>query len=347
MQILTFFLRFRYLLPGMLILALALTACNGDGPSSDPAPAPDKVEKPPVKVPSFNRDSAYAYVAQQVAFGPRVPGTEEHQACKDWLAGKLEAFGAQTQVQEFTADMVTIGKQPAFNIIGSYNPGASRRILLAAHWDTRFQADYDPDPEKRKEAILGADDGASGVAVLLEVARQLQQNPLDLGVDIIFFDAEDQGFDAAPGQEPQPETWCLGAQHWSRNFHRAGYDAEYGVLLDMVGAANARFPKEGYSVYFGPDVVEKVWKLAQEMGHGNYFDDTKIQGGVTDDHYFVNTIAKIPMIDIINKPIGSETGFGPYWHTHDDDLDVIDKRTLKAVGQVMLALLYNESNNSI
>lgn len=327
-----------------------LSSCTADqnaGGSQGSTNAVPEATKPPLKVPAFNRDSAFAFLAAQVAFGPRVPGTAPHVECKNWLAKKLEDYGAETSVQEFTADYSELGKQQAYNIVGSFNPSASKRILLAAHWDSRHQADYDADPSKRGEAILGADDGASGVAVLLEVARQLQQNPIDIGVDIVFFDAEDQGYDSQPGEQPQPESWCLGAQHWSANPHRKGYRAEYGVLLDMVGSENARFPKEGYSMYYAPQVVEKVWKLALEMGFGNYFDTAAAEGAVTDDHYYVNTIARIPMIDIINKPLGSSTGFGSHWHTHSDNLDVIDKRTLRAVGQVMLALLYNENNGSI
>ncbi len=334
-------------------LAVILTATGGcaeeSRTQSDKASEPlnQGQNRPPLRVPVFDRDSAYAYLSGQVNFGPRVPGTEGQKACKDWLVGKPEQFGAETIVQEFTPNMTGLGKQPSYNIIGSYNSEAKRRILLAAHWDTRHKGDYDPDPSKRDQAIPGADDGASGVAVLLEVARQLQLQPIDIGIDIVFFDAEDQGYDSSPGEQPRPESWCLGAQHWSASPHRRGYKAEYGVLLDMVGSANARFPKEGYSMHFAPQVVEKVWKLALEMGFGNYFDTAAAAGAVTDDHYFVNTIAGIPMIDIINKPMGSETGFGPHWHTHGDDLDVIDTRTLRAVGQIMLALLYNEDYGSI
>lgn len=347
----TTIVRFPALVIGVVLVFLSiLISCTSDQkPASKQSSTSQQQadQRPPLKVPAFDRDSAYAFLAAQVDFGPRVPGTESHIACKDWLVSQLERLGATTSVQEFTADMSGLGKQQAFNIIGSYNPSASRRLLLAAHWDTRHQADHDPDPGQRSSAIAGADDGASGVAVLLEVARHLQQQPLDIGVDIVFFDAEDQGYDSQPGEQPRAETWCLGAQYWSARPHQSGYKAEYGVLLDMVGSANARFPKEGYSMYYAPQVVEKVWKLALEMGFGTYFDSAASEGAVTDDHYFVNTVAGIPMIDIINKPLGSPTGFGSHWHTKGDTLEVIDRRTLKAVGQVMLALLYNENNGSI
>ena len=168
-----------------------------------------------------------------------------------------------------------------------------------------------------------------------------------MGVDIILFDAEDYGEskddieDEAEGAKNR-STWALGSQHWSNNLHRGGYKPQYGILLDMVGARNARFPKEQYSKYFAEPIVEKVWGLAHKLGYSNYFHNAD-GGGVTDDHYFVNTIANIPMIDIINLPLDSENkGFGNHWHTHSDNMDVINKRTLKAVGQVLLELLIKE-----
>ncbi|MDX1666384.1 MAG: M28 family peptidase [Saprospiraceae bacterium] len=295
-----------------------------------------------VNVPRFDRDSAFAFLAKQVAFGPRVPNTEEHRQCGDWLAGQFRSFGADVIQQEFKAEAYTGEVLNGRNIIAQYNRQNRKRILLAAHWDSRHIADSPVNEGVRDVAVLGADDGASGVAVLLEVARQLQNNPVDIGVDIVLFDCEDYGESGADNTE----SWGLGAQHWSRNLHRTNYEPSYGILLDMVGAKGARFPKEQYSVIFAPEVVEKVWKLANNMGYGNYFVSAN-GGAVTDDHYFVNTIAKIPMINIINRPVESETGFGPHWHTPEDDLDVIDARTLRAVGQVVLAVIYREAGGTI
>ncbi len=329
---------------------LVLNGCDGsDSGSSQPSRDEKKETSKPknVKIPRFNRDSAYVYTEKQVAFGPRVPGTEEHVNCKNWLVKKLSSFGANVIEQEFKAELYTGESPQAFNIIGQINPNHPKRIILAAHWDSRFMADQDQDEDRKKDAILGADDGASGVGVLLEIARNLSETPIDMGVDIIFFDAEDQGFDAQTIEESQPESWCLGAQYWARNLHVKGYKAKYGILLDMVGAEDARFIKEGYSMQFAPRLVNKVWKLAKEMGYGNYFVNQQDQGGVTDDHVFVSTIARIPMIDIINRPAGTQTGFGSYWHTHDDDMDVISKRTLRAVGQVVMAAVYNESIDAL
>jgi glutaminyl-peptide cyclotransferase len=321
---------------GLIVLALA--ACKREKTESGQASSPNVKAKVPV--PRFERDSAYAYLARQVSFGPRVPNTEAHRRTKEWLAGKFRAFGAKVTEQDFQAKAYTGETLQATNIIAQYNPEANKRVLLAAHWDTRPFADSPISEERQTEPILGADDGASGVAVLLEIARQLQQQPIDMGIDIVLFDAEDYG--ESGGKDPS--TYALGSQHWSRNPHVSGKQLpEYGILLDMVGAANARFPKEYFSAKYAPRLLNKVWKLAQSMGYGNYFVNAQ-DGGITDDHYYVNTIARIPMIDIINRPVGTQTGFGEYWHTHKDDLDIIDKRTLRAVGQVVLAVLYRENN---
>lgn len=300
-----------------------------------------------VTIPKFEKDSAYAFVAKQVAFGPRVPNTESHRQCRDWLAAQLKKYGATLILQDFTAKAYTGTVYNGTNIIGQFNPAAKKRILLAAHWDTRYIADSKLSTERRNEPIDGADDGGSGVAVLLEIARQLQANPIDMGVDIIFFDAEDNG---QHSETPRPEaeelkameSWCLGSQHWSKNLHVSGYKPKYGILLDMVGARNARFPKEGYSRQMAGPLQDKIWKLAKSMGYGNYFVDD-LAGGITDDHFFVGRNAGIPMIDIIHLADGDEHTFGTHWHTHQDNMDIIDGRTLRAVGQLVLAVVYKES----
>lgn len=321
-------------------------SCQPDGTSNSESKEVSATDAKPakkMKVPKFDRDSAYQFIADQAAFGPRVPNTTAHTACKDYLAAKLQSFGASVIEQDFKAQAYTGTTLNATNIIGQFNPTARKRIVLAAHWDSRHIADNDPDESKRNEPVMGVDDGASGVGVLLEIARQLGANPIEnLGVDIIFFDAEDYGETGSGAVE----TWGLGSQHWSRNFHVSDYQAAYGILLDMVGAKNARFPIEGTSARYAPNVVRKVWRLAQGMGYGDYFSSQNV-GGITDDHYFVNTIARIPMIDIINLPVKTGTNtdelFVNHWHTVNDTMENIDKRTLRAVGQVVLAVLYNEA----
>ncbi len=312
--------------------------CTTDSSSSTAVATAPKVR---AVVPKFDKGSAYDFVAKQVEFGPRVPNSDAHKACGKWMAEQLRSFDATVIEQTFQAKAYTGEMLNGTNIIGSYNPDHQHRVLLAAHWDSRPVADYDPDETRQNEPILGADDGASGVGVLLEVARQLQQNPIDLGVDIIFLDLEDFG----ESQSEDYTTWCLGAQHWGKNLHRPGYKAKFGILLDMVGAKNARFTKDETSMTFAKPIMNKVWKLGQNMGYGNYFVDVSTKM-LIDDHLFINRLAKIPTIDIINRPEGSKTGFGHYWHTHKDDMSVIDHQTLKAVGQTILAVLYRESDGT-
>lgn len=320
------------------LLLAALPACKSDGSGQGSAEEAPPKEKVPV--PKFGQDSAYVFVERQLAFGPRVPNTDAHQQCRQWLADKLKSYGAKVIEQDFQPTAYTGEKLKATNIIAQFNPQATKRIVLGAHWDSRPFADSPINEERTDEPILGADDGGSGVAVLLEVARQLQAHPIEMGVDLVLFDAEDYGESGGN----RAETYALGSQYWARNLHLSGKQLpKYGILLDMVGAAGARFPREYYSVQFAPRVVSKVWKLAQDMGYGNYFVNDE-GGGITDDHYFVNTIAKIPMIDIINRQDNTQTGFGEHWHTHDDDMDIIDRRTLRAVGQVVLAVVYREAN---
>ncbi len=290
-----------------------------------------------VTIPAFDRDSAYHYVETQVQFGPRNLGSEGHRNCRDWLVSKLKAFGAEVSQQHFSAELYTGEVFQGTNIIGNINPSHPKRIVLAAHWDTRHVADKDPDADKRDLPIPGADDGASGVAVLLEIARTLQAHPIDLGVDIVLFDAEDHGEGGGAS-----ETWCLGSQYWARNYGSMA-PARYGILLDMVGSKGARFPQEAISVNFGKSILDKIWPLAQSMGYGHYFVNDRVNS-ITDDHLFVNQLSGLPMIDIINHTGNS---FGSYWHTHDDDLSIIDRNTLRAVGQVVIALLYKESVGAI
>lgn len=301
----------------------------------------NSTEKTGVEVPVFSADSAYTYIQNQVNFGPRVPNTKQHAECAEYLSGQLRFFGAEVIVQE--ADLRAFDGKilKAKNIIGSYNPEIKTRILLFAHWDTRPWADHDPNPDNYNTHISGANDGASGVGVLLELARQFSIQKPDVGVDIIFFDAEDYG---APDKFATAETtdsWCLGSQHWSKNKHIPGYRAKYGILLDMVGGANAKFFREQISDYYAKYLVDKVWEKALTLGFSNYFIN-KTGGAVTDDHLYVNQLAGIPSINIIHQELNSNTGFGHFWHTVNDTMENIDKSTLNAVGTTLLHVVYNE-----
>ncbi|WP_430810794.1 MULTISPECIES: M28 family peptidase [unclassified Carboxylicivirga] len=294
-----------------------------------------------VAAPVFNSDSAYHYIAEQLAFGPRVPNTEEHAACAAYLSEQLRRFGAEVVVQEAKVIAFDNTVLHAKNIIGQYNPGAKRRVLLCAHWDTRPFADYDTDAARRNQPIDGANDGASGVGVLLEIARQLQQQPVNVGIDIIFFDAEDYGQPAHLNLSPKDDTWCLGSQYWGKHPHTPDYRALYGILLDMVGAPDAYFYQEQHSMNYDPGLVRYIWDTAHQLGYGYHFK--KDRGGwITDDHVYVTNLRNFPCVNIIQYNPDARHGFGDYWHTHNDTMDNINKNTLKAVGQTVLEVIYSE-----
>ena len=322
-----------------LILLINLFSC--DFRKKDTAENTQTPTQPaPVSTaPAFNPDSAYQYVAKQVSFGPRVPNSAEHRTGGDYLIQKLKSLGATVQVQEFESNTFDGKRLKLRNIIGSYNPAVTNRILLASHWDTRPFADKDEtNPATPAD---GANDGASGVGILLEIGRTLQnaqQNP-GVGIDIIFFDGEDWG---NPNGDPEgQDSWCLGSQYWATHKHQTNYTARFGVLLDMVGAHGAKFAQEGFSQEYAPQVVTQVWKTAHQIGYSDYFIYTQ-NGGITDDHKYM-TQAGVPSIDIIDyDPTSPDGTFGKYHHRHTDNMSIINKNTLKAVGQTVLQVIYNQ-----
>jgi len=294
-----------------------------------------KTEKKNIEIPIFNSDTAYFFVEQQVFFGPRSPNSDAHQKCGKYLESQLERYGAKIYIQESTQKRFDGEKLNMKNIIGSFSPEKKDRIFLCAHWDSRFIADHDN--ERTQEPIDGANDGASGVGVLLEIARQISIKKPSVGVDIIFFDLEDQG----EGGTGDVLSWCLGSQYWSKTPHISNYNANYGILLDMVGAPGAIFTQEEYSVEYAKNVVDKCWNQAIESGYSDYFSFEKTPG-IIDDHLPINQIMRIPTIDIIEYDPATENHFNKFWHTHDDGMNNISKETLNAVGQTVLAVLYNE-----
>lgn len=319
----------------LLALLIFAWACSGE--KTTESTVPEVVVKP---YPKFNADSAYTYVEKQVSFGPRVPGTAGHQATKDWLISKFEGFGWGVQTQDFQAKTYDGLTWDLSNIIASYNPGATKRILLAAHWDTRRIADKDT--QDIDQPIDGANDGGSGVGVLLEIARSVSAQELkpDVGIDIILFDGEDDGEpDHASMRNNSQIWWCLGSQYWSKNKHVPNYSAYYGILVDMVGAKGARFFREGYSRKYASGILKKVWDNAAQVGHSAFFINRDAPE-ITDDHAFVNEYGQIPMIDIIE--FSPDLGFSRYHHTHMDNMELIDRRSLQAVGETVLFTVYQE-----
>ncbi|XZF12589.1 M28 family peptidase [Chitinophagaceae bacterium MMS25-I14] len=322
------------------ILGLGLWSCKESGDQATSGQANTDTAQPAaqVKVPDFNADTAYNLVAKQVAFGPRVPGTPAQKQCAAWMETMLKGvtdtvYKQQVQVRTGNGKMI-----PCINLVGAINPNAAHRVLLLTHWDSRPWADMDT--KDTDKPILAADDAGSGVAVLLELARQIKSQPLppNLGIDIFFTDAEDYGKDTWGDS-----SYCLGTQYWALHPHVPGYRADYGILLDMVGARNARFTMEGLSAQVAGDVQKNVWEAANRAGYSSFFPFTA-GSAIIDDHEFVNKLANIPTIDIINLAGNGNEPFAPHWHTHKDNMDIIDRTTLKAVGQTLLQVIYESAH---
>lgn len=322
-----------------LLAATALFSCGSQSAKEkEPANTKEPAVVLPTEIPTFDADSAYSFIEKQVLFGPRVPNSTAHKACGDYLVRQLEQYDAKVYQQNMTVYAYDKTPLESLNIIGSYNPENSKRILLFAHWDSRPFADHDPNPTKHKTPIDGADDGASGVGALLEIARQLSIKKPEVGIDIIFFDAEDYGTPEFV-KDYIPNTWCLGSQFWAKSPHLPNYKADFGILLDMVGAKNATFYKEYTSMRYAARYVDLVWNTARNLGYGKYFIQAD-GSAITDDHQYVISGRNIPCLDIIHTNPEADTGFGNHWHTINDTMDNIDRATLKAVGQTILEIIY-------
>ncbi len=294
------------------------------------------VAKAHVVPPDFNSDSAFKYIKTQADLGPRVPGSRAHDKAVAYFEKHFKNLGAEVKVQGGTMNTYD-GKQWRIdNVIATFNPQAKTRILLTAHYDSRPFSDKDPVPANRTKPCPGVNDGASGVGVLMEIARLIKDKSPTVGIDIILFDLEDYG------DNGDPYSWCLGSVYWSNNMHKANYKAKYAILLDMVGAKDAIFPKEAISVFHANDVVNKIWNTAERLGYSNYFVQEE-SGEMTDDHVPINKIAGIPAVDILHYNY-LKNEFFEHHHTTTDDINTIDKKTLKAVGQTLLEVIYNEEN---
>lgn len=312
----------------LCIAAFIAVSCNKADTSSEET-ANDKTTE--TKIPLFNADSCYNYVKTQTDFGPRVPNSEAHQACGEYLVSHFKSLGIKTTVQEAKLTAYDGTTLNAKNITAAINPEAKARIFICAHWDSRPFCDEDPDPAKRKQAVLGANDGASGVGVIMELARIMAATPPAIGVDLILFDAEDYG------NSNTSDSYCLGSQYWAKNLDRRQYKPNFGILLDMVGAEDAVFCREGVSEQYAPFVLDLIWRRAHELGYASKFINQRV-GGIVDDHYFINKITNIPCIDIIHYT--DEQGFPSTWHTSEDNMENISKSTLSVVGDVLTHIIY-------
>jgi glutaminyl-peptide cyclotransferase len=307
-----------------------LQACRSDQKKTE-EPAEVKLLSP-----DFNADSAFVYTKAQVDFGPRIPSTAAHAACAKYLEEKLKSFGAQVFIQQGPAQTYDGKKHQLKNIIAAFSPEKTNRVLITAHWDSRPFSDQDPDSKMHNQPFDAANDGASGVAVILEMARQIQQKQPNVGVDFILWDIEDYG--KANDETPNETTWCIGSQYWVKNMPTKGYKPLYAINLDMVGGGNAQFSQDEISRKYASNIVKKVWDIGNEIGFSAYFVNVP-SGNLIDDHFWVNQ-AGIPCIDIIHY--ADNTGFYMNWHTQLDNLNNIDRNTLKAVGQTVLETIYRE-----
>lgn len=326
----------------LLIVALIAGAAFNFLPSNKAEVSEtEEIEKVQPVGPDFNADSAYIYLQEQCDFGPRTMNSVAHDKCEKWIIQKFEQYGCKVTTQKATLNGYDGTPLRSTNIMASYNPEATTRIMFCAHWDCRPWADNDPDSTNWHKPIVAANDAASGVGVMIELARILKGSGLELGVDFICFDAEDYGTPQWFEGEDPGDTWALGAQYFANNLPE-GYAPRYGILLDMVGGVGAKFYREGMSMQYAPAIVKKVWNAARQVGYGSYFP--KADGGmITDDHIPVNQTANIPCIDVIPYyPDCAQSSFGPTWHTIADNMDNIDKNTLKAVGQTMVQVLFTE-----
>ena len=326
----------------LFIVCVAACLCSSCSPKKSAAHH--------ISRPMFSADSAYQFIADQLSFGPRVPNSQGHTDCVIYLVHQLRRFGADVTLQKGTMRDYSGRVQPVVNIIGRFWPDSIKdsstpRLLLCAHYDTRPWCDQEEEYSNRFLNVPGANDGASGVGVLLEVARAMSPNNpnrivINAPVEIVFFDVEDMGTPDFYTGEQRENTWCLGSQLWASeltNNQSPITNYKYGILLDMVGAPDASFPREYYSTQYASNYVEKIWRSARELGYGRYFDD-RMSYPIVDDHYYVN-LAGVPCVDIIHYDMKSSTGFPEWWHTRNDNMDNIDKGTLQAVGEVILTCL--------
>lgn len=307
------------------LFACVSTAACGSKEQVSPTVA-KIVERPP-----FNADSAFAYVSQQVGFGPRVPGSEAHARCRQWLVDRLQSADAAVELLDTVVTSPDGQKVAIHNILGHIRPDATKRVMLLAHYDTRPWADMDPDTDAHHRPIDGANDGASGVAVILEVIRNIDAVPTTTGLDILFVDCEDSGNYA------DDASWCLGSQAFAASMSPTGKRPDYAILLDMVGGKDALFYREQFSNVYARTIVDRVWNTAASLGYSDRFIQ-QIGGAINDDHIHLLG-AGIPAIDIVEMSHPQTKSFNSTWHTLSDNISNIDPATMKIVGETILKTL--------
>jgi glutaminyl-peptide cyclotransferase len=310
--------------PAIILAVLAVAVACGGADASARAGAGGSASADRAATSEFDGAAALEYVRRQVAFGARVPGTAPHRAAGDWLVAELRKRADTVLVQEWTHTTVEGTRLPMRNIVARFRPADPRRVLYLAHWDSRPTADNEPDPVKAALPVPGANDGGSGVAILLGVADALHERSPSVGVDLLFVDGEDWGsFDTNIDV-------LIGSRYFATHLPEEGYAPLLGVLWDMVGDSVPVFEQEANSVQAAPEVVQRVWTTAQRLGHGAVF--TNRQGlAITDDH--LPLIEKgLRVIDVIDLDYA-------WHHTTEDTADKVSRATLQLVGDVALAVI--------
>lgn len=313
-----------------------LSSCEDDNNVNPNNSIQQKKEPLIIKTPDFSEDSAFAYIKKQVDFGPRVPNSKAHNECSEWMINFFKNLNWEVTPQR-GVQIAYDNEQLIFtNVIAKYKPELKNRILLSAHWDTRPWADQDI--TRKDEPIDGANDGGSGVGVILELARLITLDSLDFGIDVVLFDIEDYGISEVNN------SFCYGSQYWYNNYNPNQIKPLFGINLDMVGDSDAVFMYEGFSVQYARPILDRVWKSAEDLKFDKYFE-RRMSGAIIDDHLWVNKTG-IPCIDIIHKNPVTQ-GFPDTWHTHNDNINNISKNTLNAVGTTVLQVIYRLHNETI
>ena len=288
-------------------------------------------------VPRFDEDHAFSYLVAQCDFGPRNPGSDGYYACLDYLITELDQSANEIILQDFSYQEQRYNKRYNLeNIVARYNPDSEFQTIISAHWDTRPWADQEDLRQDRDQPIIGANDGASGVAILLELAKIMGENPPPIGVNLVFFDGEDLG---VPGEN---STYCQGSRFFAKNLPIPRPDE--AINLDMVGDKQLVLPIERYSLEYHPKLVRHLWDRAKDMGLDAFIG--RVDYAIYDDHIPLNEIAGIPSIDIIDFKYPNS--YANFWHTLNDIPENCSEESLGQVGALMVDYIYNreEQNRS-
>ena len=286
-------------------------------------------------VPRFDEDHAFSYLVAQCDFGPRNPGSDGYYACLDYLITELDQSANEIILQDFSYQERRYNKQYNLqNIIARFNPDSEFQTVISAHWDTRPWADQEDLRQDRDQPIIGANDGASGVAILLELAKIMGENPPPIGVNLVFFDGEDLG---VPGEN---STYCQGSRFFAKNLPIPRPDE--AINLDMVGDKQLVLPIERYSLEYHPKLVRHLWDRAKDMGLDAFIG--RVDYAIYDDHIPLNEIAGIPSIDIIDFKYPNS--YANFWHTMNDIPENCSEESLGQVGALMVDYIYNREGQN-